>query len=374
LAKKGAVYVNFNYRLGIFGNLALPELTAESPRKASGNYQLLDIIYALDWVQHNIARFGGDPANVTISGQSSGGIEMGLLNVSPLAKGLFGKIVAQSGWPGPSWNIPGLAAHEQNGLKVMAATGAANLAELRGKSMQEMLDAVALPEIRALQPSVVEPCIDGYALPDKPDNIFAQGKHNDVPVIAGYTAGESSPSSITIVPSETVAAYQTNLQAVFGDYWQAVFNLFPAATDTDVAAALARLRNAASSGRSSVYHATNVVANGKSSAWVYVFSRPQNGAIAPHGSDNQFWHGEVLAPTSAGLVYTRNEWDYRLADIMMDTLLAFARTGDPSTADVPWPRYNPANAEKQRLNFGDASVYVDWDAGLDFFATTWLQK
>ena len=218
LAKKGVVYVNFNYRLGIFGNLALPELTAESPNKASGNYQLLDIIHALKWVQRNIAKFGGDPNNVTISGQSSGGIEMGMLNVSPVAKGLFHKVVAQSGWPGPWANPPSLETHEQNGLKFMQVAGASNLAALRQKTMAEILTAMTNPTVTAISPLVHEPCIDGYTIPDKPDTIFAQGKHNDVPVIAGYTSGENAPTTITsqLTNSTTIAAYQMNLQSIFG--------------------------------------------------------------------------------------------------------------------------------------------------------------
>lgn len=382
LAKKGIVYINFNYRLGIFGNLALPELTAESSHNASGNYQILDIIYALNWVQRNIGKFGGDPKNVTISGQSSGGIEMGLLNVSPLAKGIFHKIVAQSGWPGPWANPPTLATHEQTGLKIMHAAGAANLAALRKKTMDEMLTAISDPTITAIGPSFAEPCIDGYVIPDKPDTIFAQGNHNDVPVIAGYTSGESAPTSVTnqLTNSTTIAAYQANLQSIFGGYWGTVYNLFVPAADTQTAisAALSSLKNAASSGRASVYHATNVIVHGKSPAWVYIFSRtqtPQSTGIAvaaPHGSDNQYWHGEIGAPNADGSTYIRSAWDAQLADQMMNALVAFAKTGDPSTSSVPWPKYNVIFRE--RLNFGDTSAVADWDNGLDFFATTWLDR
>lgn len=373
LAKKGAVYVSFNYRLGIFGNLALPALTSESPHKASGNYQLLDIIAALQWVQRNIGQFGGDPGNVTISGQSSGGMEMGFLNVSPLAKGLFHKIVSQSGWPGP-WGAPTLATHEANGLKVMAAAGAASLAELRAKSIDELLAAVAKPEITALTPPVVEPTIDGYTIPELPQTIFEKGRQNDVPIIAGYTSGENFPSAITNAFStvKTAAAYHTALQTVFGSYSQPVYDLYPAATDADVAAALAKLKTDASSARSAVFHVTSQLAMGKSPAYLYVFSRLQNGTAAPHGTDNQFWHGEILAPNSNGLVYTRNAWDTQLADAMMDTLIAFAKTGNPSTNAAPWPVYNPA--AKKRINFGDTSIVADWEPGLEFFSTTWLNK
>ena len=382
LAKKGVVYVNFNYRLGIFGNLALPELTAESANKASGNYQLLDIIHALKWVQRNIAKFGGDPSNVTISGQSSGGIEMGMLNVSPVAKGLFHKVVAQSGWPGPWANPPSLATHEQNGLKFMQVAGASNLAALRQKTMAEILTAMTNPTVTAISPFVHEPCIDGYTIPDRPETLFAQGKHNDVPVIAGYTAGENAPTSVTsqLTNSTTIAAYQANLQTIFGGFWTTVYNLFMPASDTPaaVSASLAGLKNAASSGRASVYHATNVVAYGKSPAWVYLFGRPQTPkttgvtVAAPHGTDNQFWHGEIDAPNADGTTYIRTARDTELADQMMNSLVAFAKTGDPSTSSVPWPKYS--TVLRKRMNFGDTQSVADWDNGLDFFATTWLNR
>ncbi|WP_153111006.1 carboxylesterase/lipase family protein [Propionivibrio limicola] len=382
LAKKGVVYVNFNYRLGVFGNLALPELTGESPNKASGNYQLLDIIHALKWIQRNIAKFGGDPNNVTISGQSSGGIEMGLLNVSPLAKGLFHKIVAQSGWPGPLGNPPNLATQEQNGLKLMQATGASNLAALRGKTMDEVLTAASSSALASIRPMVAEPCIDGYAIPDKPDTLFAERKHNDVPLIAGYTSGENAPTTVTslLTASTTIPAYQANLQSIFGGYWETVYNLFTPASDTPTAisATLSTLKNAASSGRASVYHATNVVVNGNSPAWVYIFSRPQIPAAtgvavaAPHGSDNQFWHGELDAPNADGSTYIRDARDTELANQMTDSLVAFAKTGNPSTSALYWPQYN--TVLRKRMNFGNASSMADWDNGLDFFATTWLNN
>ncbi len=374
LAKKGVVYVSMNYRLGIFGNLALPELTAESSHKASGNYQILDIIAALKWVQRNIDTFGGDPSNVTISGQSSGGIEMGILNVSPLAKGLFHKIVAQSGWPGP-WGSPAtLATAETNGKTFMTAAGATTLAELRAKTLSEIVATAAKSSITSISPTITDPPIDGYVIPGDPKAIFAAGNQNDVPIIAGYTAGENAPVAFVFKLSgvTTAAAYQTALQAEFGSYWQAVYDLFPAASDADVSSAKALLTNACTSGKSAAYYAASQMKVGKSPVYLYIFSRLQNGVAAAHGTDNQYWHGELLAPTSSGLVYTRTDWDTQLGEAMMNAVIAFAKTGNPSTSTVTWPAFNLA--AKKRLNFGNSTIAADWDAGLDFFATTWLEK
>jgi para-nitrobenzyl esterase len=369
LAKKGAVYVSMNYRLGIFGNLALPELTSESANKASGNYQLLDQIAALKWVQRNINEFGGDPNNVTISGQSSGGIAMGILQSSPLAKGLIHRVFAQSGWPGPLSAPATLAVAESSGGKFLASAGVSNVAQLRAKSMADILTVFAKSEISSITPLIAEPVVEGYALPDNPKAIFAAGKQNDVPTVAGYTGGEAHPSTLpsAVTGAATLAAYQTGLQTKFGARWIEVFNLFPAAADADVKSAVAKLNNTYSSARSAVYHATAQVTTGKSPAYVWVLSRLQNGAAAPHGADNPYWHGELLAPLSGGIVYSRTNWDYQLANAMMDSLVAFAKTGNPATSSVPWPAYNPAN--RKRMNFGETSIAADWDAGLEFFVS-----
>jgi para-nitrobenzyl esterase len=371
LAKRGVIYVSMNYRLGVFANLALPELTSESPNKASGNKQLLDIVASLQWVQRNIARFGGDPGNVTLTGQSSGAINLGMLQASPLVKGLVHRVLAQSGSPfagangvpAYAWAGPTLATAEATGLQFMSNAGVSNLAALRAKTMAEIL-AVKVPGI----PPLLLPAIDGYALPDTPKAIFAAGKQVDVPTVVGNTAGEAifdAPPMGQLAGATTVAGYQTILQSMFGTNWLAVFNAYPAATDAEVPAAALKAANAHEFGRAAVYWANSQAATGKSSTYLFIFSRLQNGKPAPHGSDNQYWHGELLAPASDGTVFTRTAWDTDLANAMMDSLVAFAKTGNPSTGAVAWPRYDPAGSRK-RMNFGE-TIAADWDPGLDVF-------
>ncbi len=190
LAAKGIVVVSMNYRLGVFGFLAHPELSAESPQHVSGNYGLLDILAALQWVHRNVAAFGGDPDAVTISGQSAGAGAVLDLIVSPLAKGLFARAIPQSG-AGINFETPTLRQAEQMGAAIAEKNGAPSLAALRALSMDQLLhlnlDVPGKPKWLTFLPIV-----DGWFLPDAPDKLLAEGRYNDTPVMTGMTANEGS--------------------------------------------------------------------------------------------------------------------------------------------------------------------------------------
>ena len=184
LAKKGIISVVINYRVGVFGFLAHPELTAESPHHASGNYGLLDQIAALQWVKKNIAAFGGDPDNVTIGGQSAGSMAVNCLVASPAAKGLFNKAIAESGSmlvKAGAFGMAALSASEQNGVKFAQAAHANSLADLRNMPAADLLKV----------PGRMGPIVDGYVLPEAVPQIFAEGKENKVPVITGWNADDA---------------------------------------------------------------------------------------------------------------------------------------------------------------------------------------
>ena len=172
--------VNFNYRLSVFGFFAHPALTAESPHHASGNYGLMDQIAALKWVQENIKKFGGDPANVTIFGESAGAMNVNLLMTSPLAKGLFHRVIAESGSVLLDNGAAPLSTAEQRGEKVAelakAPSGAAALQALRNMPVEQLLDAFG----KFAGPGGVPPGlgvdVDGWVLPQSPAEVFASGK------------------------------------------------------------------------------------------------------------------------------------------------------------------------------------------------------
>ncbi|HMH05155.1 MAG TPA: carboxylesterase family protein, partial [Terriglobales bacterium] len=193
LAKRGAVVVSMNYRLGIFGFLALPELAAESDKKAAGNYGLLDQVAVLEWVKRNIAAFGGDPANVTIFGESAGSFSVSALMASPLAKGLFNKAIGESGAAFSSSGLPfePLAVRSPRDSQFTSSSlGVHPLNELRAMAASKILDA-SLKKDGDASPRFA-PDIDGYFLPESLPAVFAQGKQSDVPLLAGWNHDEGS--------------------------------------------------------------------------------------------------------------------------------------------------------------------------------------
>src|SRR5262249_27153046 len=160
-----------NYRLGVFGFLAHPELSKESDRNASGNYGILDQITALEWVKNNIAAFGGDPGRVTIFGESAGSWSVNLLMATPLAKGLVHRVIGESG--GQFSPMTKLADAEKSGVEFAKSQGAESIAALRAKSAEELLNASGF---------TTRPCVDGWMLPEDVHSIFSKGNHNDVPL------------------------------------------------------------------------------------------------------------------------------------------------------------------------------------------------
>ena len=185
LAQQGVIVVSMNYRLGIFGFFVHPELAKESGHNAAGNYGLLDQTAALHWVHDNIAAFGGDPGNVTIFGESAGSFSVSAQMASPLAKGLFQKAIGESGGAfysdGLSFELR--SAREEKDAKVASTKlGVSTLAELRAVPAQKLLDAFAPPQSPGFDFS---PDVDGYFLPEPVPAIFAAGKQNDVPLLAG---------------------------------------------------------------------------------------------------------------------------------------------------------------------------------------------
>jgi len=186
LARKGVVYVAITYRLGAFGFLALPALTAESAHHSSGNLGSLDQIAALQWIQRNIGAFGGDPGNVTIMGQSAGSMSVSVLQASPLARGLFHRVIGMSGSEVSSDGPLPLATAESEGLQLQEQLHAADLAALRSLPADRILQAAVAARTR------FGPIVDGYVLPARPLEIFAAGKQSDVPTLIGFVHDESS--------------------------------------------------------------------------------------------------------------------------------------------------------------------------------------
>jgi para-nitrobenzyl esterase len=334
LASRGVVVVTINYRLGVLGFLAHPELTAESQTASSGNYGLLDMIAALRWVSENIASFGGDPGNVTIFGESAGSFAVSALMASPLAAGLFHRAIGQSGaqFPGELGAQPGLAAAENAGESFANSAGADSLARLRSMMPGELITAAVRSQARFW------PIVDGFVLPEPADAVFAAGRQNDVPLMAGWTSAE------TKWVKQSLSEFRAEREQRFPGHAQTAARLYPA--DTEAEAAKMAITMASDSWM--VYPTwkwlERQAASGRSPVYRFLFDQvmaspdspmPPDDPGASHASDIPFVFN-VLEATGNPI----SDGDRATAELMADYWTNFARSGNPNGLGLPaWPSY-----------------------------------
>jgi para-nitrobenzyl esterase len=373
LARKGAVIVTINYRLGIFGFFAHPALSAESGHHASGNYALLDQIAALQWVQKNIAAFGGDPARVTIFGESAGSWAVNTLMASPLAKGLFQRAVGESG--GSFSPMKTLAEAEKEGEKLAASMAPAPAAGVKTEagdkpgtqSILKMLRARPAEELlKASDAETVRPMVDGWVLREDVATIFAQGKQNDVPLIIGYNADEGT----------TLAPQGANLKAMmftggvyqrYGSQADAFLKIYPAGSDEQAVSSFYSAFRDQLFGWEMRTWARMATTSGHQPAYLYYFSRrppgPQSARLrAFHAADIAYVFGTFVWP------FPWEDTDKKLSDAITSYWVNFAASGNPNGGSlVKWPVYSAK--DDQALEFGDQiAVRSEVNkAGLDFF-------
>ena len=334
LSQHGAVVVSVNHRLAAIGLLALPALSAESPNGVSGNYMFLDLIAALEWVQTNIAAFGGDPNNVTIFGESGGGAKADALLTSPVAKGLFHRAISQSG---ANMERPGgrrmltLAEAEALGEQLVAKLGvrADDLAALRAVPAAKIIDAsLALAEEMGTAGSgytgaVDRLVVDGWFMADTPENIFAQDKQNNVPILLCANLGELIAENTLLSWPELVGAYVKRLESA---------------------------HRLGTNGYAAIF--TQVPSNWK-----------EDGVLANHVLELPYVFGFLEALKSpifqtferlSGAVQQDpglTEDDEKVAEAMMTMWVQFAKTGDPSVEGlIDWPTWDATN--DQYLDIG----------------------
>lgn len=374
LAKKGVVYVNFNYRLGIFGFLAHPEATKESGHNASGDWGMLDQVAALQWVQRNIAQFGGDPANVMIIGQSAGSMSVCDLQASPLTRGLFTKAFGQSGaCIGGGLGGTSLATAEANGVRLQEALKAKSLAAFRAISWDKVTTAARTERISA---SVI---VDGYFLPKSQKAIFEAREQNDVPIVIGWTANDIGTTA-PIRRAKTLDEYKAAANAMYGSNGAEFFALFPASDDAEARRQAELVGRLSGFGLEVRAWAKAQTATGKAPAYLYLFSRahsypddvvisnldPQT-AGAYHMADTPFWLDTIDTFNMFRATRVWNAADRDMAARMSDIVVAFARTGVPATPGSSIVRYDPR--DEQMTEFGDTVKVVKLDTkAIDFLA------
>lgn len=338
LARKGVVVVTYNYRLGIFGFLAHPELTKESEHQSSGNYGMSDMAAALHWVQKNIANFGGDPKRITIDGESAGSMLVSAMVGSPVGKGLFQRAIGQSGaWMGIAIGpMTTRAQAEAAGQKMVQSLGATSIAELRAKPAEELLKGARG------QFGII---VDGWYVPEDLTLTYQNHKQNDVDVLVGSNHDEGT--FFTRPGTEGNAQQFTgNAKRRFNDMADAYLKLYPAASNGEAGKSqLAAFRD--EFGWEMREWADLQSQRGKAKAYLYYFThvpptapgQPSRGAT--HTADLQYMFDNQ--PPNV----TWTDVDKKLADTMSSYWVNFAATGNPNGKGLPeWPAFNLKKGSK----------------------------
>ena len=351
LARKGVVLVTINYRVGPLGFLAHPELSAESPRKVSGNYGLLDQIAGLKWVQRNIAAFGGDPDRVTIFGESAGGIAVSMLCASPEAKGLFHGAISQSGgsfgptrpttYPGE--NMRTLAQAERSGVAYVQKAGVSSIAELR------KLPPDKLPP--GWGSGAAWPIVDGWIIPEDQHRLYEGGNYNDVDILVGYNSDEG----LSFAREKTPEEYRANVEKRYGPFAEKLLAAYPATATTVPKSARDLMRDAAF-GWHTWSWARLQSRTGKSKVFYYYFDQhPARPADAPN-ADHGMPHGVDVPYVFQTLDRSKPETtpeDIAMSEIVATYWTNFAKRGDPNGPGVPtWPRFTERDAKVMHFRNG----------------------
>jgi para-nitrobenzyl esterase len=352
LAALGVVVVSIAYRVGALGFLAHPQLTAESDHHVSGNYGLLDQIAGLEWVQHNIRAFGGDPGRVTIFGESAGGISVSMLSASPLCKGLFAGAISQSGGSfGPvsqdkrGDGIQLLEGAENTGLEFAARMGAGSIAELREMDPGQWMDD-PLSRMGGFWPVV-----DRYVIAGDQYRLYEAGRYNDVNVLIGTNSDEGS----MFVRPSAPAQYEEHIRQQFGPFADRILEAYPGNTESETYTSLADIFREIVFAWPTWSWARLQTRTGDSNVFVYYFSQQQPASLfssyKPRGAGHGAEVAYVFRHLAGGGDSPYTEEDLALSEMMARYWTNFARTGDPNGEGLPhWPVFQEG---------GTAVLYMD---------------
>ncbi|MFP5248649.1 MAG: carboxylesterase/lipase family protein [Acidobacteriota bacterium] len=375
LANHGVVLVTLNYRLGIFGFMALPALDSESPHRASGNYGLMDQILALRWVHANIAAFGGDPGNVTVFGQSAGAMDTGMLMTSPAARGLFRKAIAESG-AAFAPRVQTLAQAESMWQAAVAPLkpppGPHGIAALRRIPAPELIARLGAA---ARQWPGIGPNVDGWILPRAPEAVFAAGQEAPIPLLLGTTSREFGSA-------EPLHALRAEIERTAGASAPAALEMYGLANNGPGASDPLYGSAAVQWAADTMFHcpiATQALWHSAAGLPVYEYEldhpipgQEAQGAI--HSGDLPYVFGYF--PKTGNIAGKFTPVDFKLADLIETYWTNFARGGDPNGPGLPqWPRLEAASqpylqfgldgraaAIRQPLRAAQCGLYREWTA------------
>lgn len=345
LAAKGVIVVSFNYRLGILGFLAHPELDAEAP---SGNYGLQDQLAALRWVQANIAAFGGAPDNVTLFGESAGAMAVGILMASPLARGLFHKAIGESGafWDGRHGPLQSFDEARARGLAFTRRQGDASIAALRAMPAEQLHAAAPWSFERDHVSQAFSPSIDHHVVPDVPARRFLRGEQMHIPLLAGWNSAEEFPFMSQSLPAHSVLAFRAAAEVMFGKERLAeCLNIYPADTDAQARASAAALTADMVVGEQCWQWLRLHRSRSRAPVYGYHFNYTSPYTpIASHVTEIPFVFGTLTPQRVIGSTTPPAEADRALSETIMSYWVNFATRGDPNGPGLPpWPAYDESD-------------------------------
>jgi para-nitrobenzyl esterase len=353
LAKMGVVVVTVGYRLGVFGFLAHPGLSAENDMHVSGNYGLLDMIAGLKWVQKNISAFGGNPGRVTIFGESAGGAAVSILCASPLAKGLFHGAISQSGgffapvrsgvFGGPGEGVNPLADAEKAGEAFASKAGASTIAELR-RVLADKLQTLSFRK-----PGVNGPICDRWVIMNDQYKLYQAGRYNHTPILLGYNSDEGANFGVPSTPG----VHMESVQKRYGPFAEKILKIYPAGDTTAARMARYLMRDVAF-GWPSWTWARLQAKTSKSKVFVYYFDyhpdyppdSPKAGFGAAHSDEMPLVFHHFGLPGRP----KENDADLAMSEMIMSYWANFAKQGDPNGEGLPyWPVFK--DTEQQVMHF-----------------------
>ena len=360
MARHGVVAITVNFRLTVFGLLAHPELTQESPHHASGNYTLLDQAAALKWVKQNIAAFGGDPSKITIAGESAGSYSVSAQMSSPLSRNLIAGAIGESGaLLGMHAPVP-IAEAEKLGLQFAESLGAKTLAELRAMPAEKILEATGKSDDSRFP--ITE---DGYFFPKMPGKIFAAGEQAHVPLLVGWNSEENNYEAILGKEDPTVENYTKAVKHSYGDHAAEVLKYYHAASDAAVKQVATKLASDEFMGYCTWKWSDIQSKTGTKPVYRYLFCRPRplmksevnsmligeaEGSLkkgtlaaaalaaldhgAAHSAEIEFAMGNL--PGNEAFDWRPD--DYKVSSIFQAYFVNFIKTGNPNGTALPiWP-------------------------------------
>ena len=343
LAREGAVVVNLGYRLGVFGYLADEGLRAESEHGTTGNYGLLDQIKALEWVRTNVAAFGGDPLNVTLAGESAGSASVSAICTSPLAKGLFQRVLLESSTVAsiePPHSFRSYDDAIASGKELKARYSVNTPAELRALSAGTIVNEAYTQHFMT---------VDGYALTETPYESYKKGVHNEQAILHGYNAEESGP--FLILGNANLKNYEERVRAYFKEYADDVLKIYSPKTDDEAKDMWAQIYGAIFFNYPH-YCLNRLAAENGIPVYEYYFSRHNGRLGAWHSGEMIYVYGNL--PQDSRLF---DAADHKLSETMQGFVLNFMKTGDPNGEGLPAWESNTDSA--RMMEFGTSTGMID---------------